>query len=202
MESAASQKRWPGAVAWLALALLAALIAVSSLTLLPPLSAAISLALGAAMLAIAVFDARHFIVPDPLSLPAIPAGLVATGVLDDGGAALALEHVLASAAASLILLTIRQAYWIARGREGLGLGDVKLAAVAGAWVGFAGLAPVLLLACIAAISWLIAANMRDLGALKAASVVPFGAYLAPSIWAVWFAQRTGFDFGALPFLIT
>ena len=59
------------------LAALAVVIAAVSFLVLAPLPALVSCFLGWTMLAIAVIDARHFIVPDVLSLPAIPAGLIA-----------------------------------------------------------------------------------------------------------------------------
>jgi leader peptidase (prepilin peptidase) / N-methyltransferase len=88
-------------------------------------------------------------VPDRLSLPAIPAGLIASGLLasESPAHAMMLSHLIAALVGALSLLAIREAYAVLRGREGLGLGDVKLAAVAGAWTGFAGLPLVLLLAC-------------------------------------------------------
>jgi leader peptidase (prepilin peptidase)/N-methyltransferase len=73
---------------------LAVVIAAVSFLVFSPLLALLSCALGWTMLAIAVADARWFIVPDVLSLPAIPAGLLAAPLLDEARApsALMLEH--------------------------------------------------------------------------------------------------------------
>jgi len=62
---------------------LAVMIAAVSFLVLAPLAALVSCLLGWTMLAIALIDARHFIVPDVLSLPAIPAGLLAVPLLDE-----------------------------------------------------------------------------------------------------------------------
>ena len=172
---------------------LAALIALPSFLLLEPVAAAISCGFGLAMAAIAISDAKRFIVPDRLSLPAIPAGLLASGLL----AADAPAHVvmLGSLAAALTgaagLFAVRKAYAALRGREGLGLGDVKLAAVAGAWTGFAGLPLVLLLACLGALAAAIVAAWRGKAGLTATTAVPLGATLAPAIWLVWLAHMAG-----------
>src|SRR5687767_5729553 len=65
----------------------AALVALPSFLLLEPVAAAISCGFGFAMAAIAISDARRFIVPDSLSLPAIPAGLLVNGWLAAGAPA-------------------------------------------------------------------------------------------------------------------
>lgn len=171
----------------------AGLVAVPSFLLLEPVVAVISSGFGIAMAAIAISDARRFIVPDRLSLPAIPAGLIASGWLAQAAPAYAvmLSHLAAALTAAACLLAVREAYARLRGREGLGLGDVKLAAVAGAWTGFAGLPLVLLLACLGAIAAILAASIRGKASLTATTAVPLGATLAPAIWLVWLAHRSG-----------
>ena len=48
------------------------------------------------------------------------------------------EAFLAPFAAAGIILLIRWTYWVIRKGEGIGLGDAKLMAMLGAWLGFAG----------------------------------------------------------------
>jgi leader peptidase (prepilin peptidase)/N-methyltransferase len=179
--------------AWAVIGLLAAAVAATSLFLLEPASALVSCLLGWTMLAIAVSDAERFIVPDVLSLPSIPAGLIATGLLADPETAyaLVLEHSIAAAAGAAALYGIKQLYSFWRGREGLGLGDVKLAAVAGAWTGLQGLTYVLLLACLVAIAYVVLANLRSLRSIEGTAAVPFGVFLGPSIWLVWCIYAMG-----------
>ena len=139
------------------------------------------------MLAIAVVDARKFIVPDVISLPAIPAGLIVAALLDEGYASPSpvLVNLGAAALGGALLYAVRWLYRRYRGREGLGLGDVKLAAVAGAWTGFSGLSQVLLLASLSAIGWVLIANVRDLRAIQGSTAIALGVFLAPAIWLVW-----------------
>jgi leader peptidase (prepilin peptidase)/N-methyltransferase len=147
------------------------------------------------MLAIAYSDARRFIIPDVLSLPAIPAGLLAAPLLDPDRAfsLLILEHIIAAAMGGGVLYAIRHVYAMSRGREGLGLGDVKLAAAAGAWTGIAGLSHVLLLACVMALGSVLLMHALRLKALRGATAVPFGVFLAPAIWLVWCLAALGID---------
>ena len=178
----------------LVLATGAIVIAVVAITVFSGIASVFCCGLGWTMLAIAAIDRRHFIIPDRLSLPAIPAGLVAAALIQQDQlpalnvpALAVLDHAIAALGASLALYLLRAYYLHTRGHEGLGLGDVKLIAAGGAWTGVAGVPMVLLLAAVAAlvltgVQWL--AGDRS---LAATTRVPFGAYLAPSIWLVWLA---------------
>ena len=150
-------------------------------------TAVISCVFAWTMIAIAVSDARRFIVPDHLSLPAIPAGLLASGWLAPGALAhdVILHHTAAALAGAGGLFAVGEAYRRLRHRSGLGLGDVKLMAVAGAWTGFDGLLLCLLLACAAAISYVLAAALVTRGAIDRFTAIPFGTFLAPAVWVVW-----------------
>ncbi|MCZ6586367.1 MAG: A24 family peptidase [Alphaproteobacteria bacterium] len=71
-----------------------------------------------------------------------------------------------------------------RGYEGLGGGDAKLFAAAGAWVGWPGLPSVLLIASVAALAVvlvMIAAGRRGM----AHQEIAFGPYLCVGFWIVW-----------------
>jgi leader peptidase (prepilin peptidase)/N-methyltransferase len=166
---------------------LSALIAVVSFLTFSPMLALVSCALGWTMLAIAATDLRWFIVPDLLSLPAIPAGLLAAPLLDPtrGPSSSLLEHAGAAVLGGAALYAVRYAYYSIRKREGLGLGDVKLAAAAGAWTGPEGLGLVLLLACLLAIAAVVLTHLRQLRMPHGTTAVAFGMFLAPSIWLVW-----------------
>ena len=150
--------------------------------------AAICCLLGLAMLAISVSDLKRFIVPDVLSLPAIPAGLMANSWILSGD--LSSPHVLEYGAAAIVgaasLYALRLIYLKVRGREGLGLGDVKLAAVAGSWTGLHGISTTLLLACVLALVFVAASGLSK--KLTATTAIPFGTFFAPAIWIVWWAQ--------------
>jgi leader peptidase (prepilin peptidase)/N-methyltransferase len=150
------------------------------LALEPPLAWA-GTGLGWALLAAAAADVRHRVLPDAIVLPLAVAGLAATWAFD---ASAALDHVVGAAVGGFAFLAIREAYRALRRREGLGLGDVKLAAAAGAWVGWAPLPDVVL---IAALGGLIIALVRWLGGapLDRYARLPFGPFLCLGIWLVW-----------------
>mgnify|MGYP001820883762 CR=1 FL=1 len=153
--------------------------------------AIISVALSLAMIVIAISDTRSFIIPDALSLPAVPCGLLVSGYLADTGQFhwTVLEHLSAAAMSCVLILAIKEVYARIRKREGLGLGDVNLAAVAGAWLGLSGFSQALLLACVLAIIVVTILHFQSGRPYRATTAVPFGAYFAPSIWLVWFLQQ-------------
>ncbi len=169
----------------------AVLIGLVSFTAFSASIAVVSCLLGWAMLVIATEDAKHFIIPDSICLPLIPAGLIVTGVLSAPQIAdrAILDHLTAALLAGAALFAVRYGYQKYRGFEGLGLGDVKLAATAGAWTGLGSIGHVLLIACVAAIIFVGLMALRRHTDLKRTTAVPFGTFLAPSIWLVWAIQH-------------
>jgi leader peptidase (prepilin peptidase)/N-methyltransferase len=162
-------------------------IAGVSLYIFAPWTALASCLLGWTMLAIAIIDARKFTIPDLLSLPAIPIGLLASGWLLDPWSSqlVSLDHLIGAGVGGAAFWVVREVYWRWRGREGLGLGDVKLAAAGGAWIGWAHLADMVLLAAAGALSFAIALALVRRGRLSGGERIPFGTFLAPTIWIVW-----------------
>ena len=146
-------------------------------------------ALSLLMLAIAVSDIRHFIVPDALSGTAFVLGLIFAGLFDDAPLTEAiLMCFLRAAAAALPLLTLMLFYEWWRGRPGLGLGDVKLAAVAGAWLDWFTIVGVIEVAALAALAAYAVWRYVLHRPIAATTPLPFGLFLAPAIWAGWLAE--------------
>ena len=90
----------------------------------------------------------------------------------------------AAFAAGLFLL-VRIAYRRLRGRDGLGLGDVKLAAAAGAWLSLPMLPIAIEIAAITALAAYVFRQRKRMRVLRSAGRVPFGAFFAPAIWLGW-----------------
>ena len=106
-----------------------AAVALLSAATLPWTLALTSTALAALMVAGADLDARTQLLPDTMTLATLACGLGAAVVLDPLSPWQALlDGSIRGAATAGILRGLRFAYWKARGTEGLGLGDVKLAA--------------------------------------------------------------------------
>jgi leader peptidase (prepilin peptidase) / N-methyltransferase len=166
---------------------LTALILTVSVYAFPLRIAVASCLLGWTMLAIAAIDARYYVIPDVLSLPAIPLGLLASGVLIEpsNGALVNPDNVIGAIAGGASLWLIRALYGSVRNREGLGLGDVKLACAGGAWIGWQDLPLLLLMASVLALGLTVAEKILRRSTMHGTTKVPFGAFLAPSIWLIW-----------------
>ena len=176
-------------VGLLSLALFAGL-----LVLFPPVTAAFTAGLFLAMALITLADLRHFIIPDLLSLPAIPLGVAANAlILKDGDWLMGISDGLMGALlGGGAFFLLRSLYFRLRGVEGLGLGDVKLAAVAGAWLGPSALAPACLVAALAALAGvLLNAQVSGRSGLDARLHVPFGSFIAPTIFIFWLLGLMG-----------
>ena len=147
--------------------------------------------LALVMLAIAVVDRQHFRIPNSLNAAGLALGLVHSVVLEQQDMAAALAGaVLRAAVLALAFFALRLIYARLRGRQGIGLGDVKLAAVAGSWLGWSIMPIAVEIAALSALSD-YAVRRYALGRpLRSISRLPFGLYFAPAIWIGWLLQTT------------
>ena len=141
----------------------------------------ITCGLGWTLLALGAIDLRHFLLPDFLTLPLAAAGLAVGMVLDPESLA---GRAIGAVAGFVFVVVLGEAYRALRRREGIGLGDAKLLAAAGAWVSWTGLPTVVFLAAFAALSVALARTLRGIP-LDLADRMPFGTYLCATIWIVW-----------------
>lgn len=164
-----------------AIELAALIVAAWSTAIASGWSLAASCLLGWVLLALTFTDIRIFLLPDFLTLPLIGFGLLVTQALEPSTT---LPHILGAAIGFLAIVAIRKAYLMLRGREGIGLGDAKLMAAAGAWVSWEGLPSVLLIATMGGLTSALLRHYRT-AAIRATDRVAFGAFLCVGIWLVW-----------------
>ena len=172
-------------------AAIAVLLGAASVLLVPGAVGALGALLAICMVLIAAVDARYLIIPDALTVSALMVGLLSAALAADGiGAAALLLPAARGAAFALTLLAVRVLYRRFRGREGLGLGDVKLAFVAGVWLDALTIPLTLELAALSALAAYLGGQFgngnRDILTMR----LPFGLFFAPSIWFGWLLQET------------
>lgn len=137
--------------------------------------------LGWSLLTAATVDSRHLVLPDILVLPLIPAGILLHAWIAPGQWT---DHLAGALIGFALFAVISLAYRGLRRREGLGLGDAKLLAAAGAWVGWVGLPSVVLLGAAFGLATALVLRMtgRNVGRV---TELPFGPALALAFWLVW-----------------
>jgi leader peptidase (prepilin peptidase) / N-methyltransferase len=146
-----------------------------------PAVLAASALLGAALIWLSLIDIRTMRLPDAITLPLIVSGPAVAFAL--AGASV-VWHAGSAAAGFLFLYLIARGYRALRGRDGLGLGDAKLFAAAGAWLGLEGLPSVMLWGSGAALVTVLAISLLH-RPLSASSRLPFGPFIALGFWLVW-----------------
>lgn len=153
----------------------------------------VSCGLGWTLLALTAADFRFYLLPDYLTLPLIAAGLLDAQLFAPNSL---VDRAIGAAAGLMVILAIRFIYGRLRNREGIGLGDAKLLAAAGAWISWTGLPSAVLVAAVSALAYALA--RRGAGGLSAADRVPFGPFLCLGIWVVWLYGPVGTFAGAEP----
>jgi len=145
---------------------------------------------AAAMVALFAIDLEHQILPNVITLPGIVVGLAFSLALPPG----LTSAVIGAVAGGGLPYLIAWAYFLWRGVDGLGFGDIKMLAMIGAFLGWPAMLLTLALASItgALVGGALILLGRGDGQLK----LPFGTFLAvsalvASLWGdgiiLWYA---------------
>lgn len=144
---------------------------------------AAALVFGALLLALALIDLEHFLLPDVLTLPGIAAGMLFSLA---GGLVRPLDALIGAALGAMLPYAVIVLYRLVRGVEGMGLGDVKLLAMIGAFIGWQG---ALLTLCVGACAGaVVGIGLVFAGRGKADTELPFGTFLSAAALLVLFVR--------------
>ncbi len=158
---------------------LGALAVLASLYLAPtPLTAAVLAVFSLSLLVVFFVDLDHRIIPDEISLGGTVLGL-AISFWTVGWRTALLGAVVGAGA----LFLVGWLYERTRGRAGMGLGDVKLAGMLGAFLGLPGV--VLTVMGAAFLGSIVGGALLAARRATAASALPFGCFLAPAAVATY-----------------
>ncbi len=140
------------------------------------------------LVALSGIDLRTQLLPDSLTLPLMWLGLVAS-----------LDNLYMPAKPALLgaiagYASLWSVWWVFKqvtGKEGMGHGDFKLLAALGAWVGLAGVLPIILLSSV--VGAVVGSIWLAMKGRDRATPIPFGPYLAIAGWVVfmWGEQLIG-----------
>ena len=143
--------------------------------------ALVTAGLGWWLLLLAALDVEAEWLPDALTLPLLLLGLAAAWA--GFGPALT-DRLWGAGIGWASLEAIRLSYRLSRGREGMGGGDPKLFAAAGAWVGVWNLPVILLTAGLLGIAGALTMLLRG-EKLAATTRMPLGTLIALALWPAW-----------------
>jgi leader peptidase (prepilin peptidase)/N-methyltransferase len=128
-----------------------------------------------ALIYLAYIDIRTFQLPDVLTLPLIALGVLCNGVFAWGFVNLQ-QSILGAILGYSCLWALNQLYRYFKKQDGIGMGDAKLLAALGAWLGWASLPSILLISSIVGLIggllWL------KINQQKIRSAFPFGPFLS------------------------
>ena len=144
--------------------------------------------MGWLLVLLVVADLRHQILPDSLTATLLASGLVAALFLPSPGFT---EALIGAAIGGGSFFVLRFLYFRYRGIEGLGLGDVKLMAGLGAWLGPIWLPPLVLIAAVAGLMVVFERAWSRGTRVSATSRIAFGAYLGGAALLLWSLKSTG-----------
>jgi leader peptidase (prepilin peptidase)/N-methyltransferase len=133
---------------------------------------AVRLMFASAMVVLFAIDLRHHILPNAITLPGIVIGFALSFVLPPGW----LASLIGLLVGGGILFAIGEAYYRVRGIEGLGMGDVKMLAMIGAFLGWKLMLVTLVLASFAGSLVGVGVMLAGRGGMTFA--LPFGTFLA------------------------
>jgi leader peptidase (prepilin peptidase)/N-methyltransferase len=144
--------------------------------------------LVALLMPLTLIDLDHLWLPEPLCRWGVLLGLAITAIAgfsqgESSGRSLLLEHLLAACGGLLAMEGLSGLAQNVMGKPALGLGDAKLTALLGAWLGLSGVGLAVLLAVLAGA--LFGALGLLSGRLKRGQPFPFGPFLAGGGLAVW-----------------
>lgn len=141
--------------------------------------ALVDLAVISMLIPLFFIDLETSLLPDRLTLPLLVLVIIAS--LFGYGNVSAHEALLAVATGFGLPWLLDRLYYWRHGKPGMGMGDMKLFAATGAWLGLEALFQVMLIACLLAIVSALYLLRR-----KAGEAFPFGPYLVIASLAYFF----------------
>jgi leader peptidase (prepilin peptidase)/N-methyltransferase len=133
---------------------------------------AVRLAFACAMVVLFAIDLRHHLLPNIITVPGIVLGFLLSLFLPPGWKA----SLIGLIAGGGVLFAIAEGYYRLRGVEGLGMGDVKMLSMIGAFLGWKLMLVTLILGSFA--GSLIGVGVIALGRGGMKAALPFGTFLA------------------------
>ena len=142
--------------------------------------------LGGILLALAIADFHRMILPNRLNLLLAAAGAIQSVIV---GQPDVIDAALGAFLGGGSLMLVAASFRRFRGIDGLGRGDLKLAAAAGIWTGWQGIPLMLLVASASALAFFTIRAMRN-REFDGRAPLPFGPFLGLGTFFTWLVGVT------------
>lgn len=140
-----------------------------------------SFILLASLLTLSFIDFRKHLLPNWLTLP-----LIAVGLVQNWSAGNEIwPYILGGFIGYAVIFTLSELWLQFRGQRGIGLGDAKLLAASGTWLGAFALPIVLLIASAIGLVVILTLSVFKRLTLNSRLAIPFGPCISLGMWAVW-----------------
>lgn len=141
----------------------------------------LSLVLFLNLWVLALYDWISFRLPNLLTLTLFITGVMYVVITPEADV---WQHIIGAGVGLIFFPAVNALYKVLRGRDGIGLGDAKLMAGIGMWLGWIQLPPVLLVASISGILYGGCMALATRQAIATAKI-PFGPFLCLGAWVAW-----------------
>lgn len=132
-----------------------------------------------ALMALAIIDWNHHLLPDVIVYPLLALGLLVNAL----GVLIPFQDAMTGAVVGYgSLWIVSRAYRLVFKVTGMGDGDLKLLAALGAWLGWHALLPLALAAAVMALACSLGRRFLRGDRRAADSLLPYGSYLAVAGW--------------------
>ena len=142
----------------------------------------VRLVFACAMIVLFAIDLEHQILPNEITLPGIVVGFVLSFFVPPGWR----SSLIGLLVGGLVPFLIAEVYARVRGREGMGMGDFKMLAMAGAFLGWPLVWLTLILACVLGI--VIGGGALLISRRGLATRIPFGTFIAVAALVCAYAE--------------
>ena len=134
------------------------------------------------LFALAVIDVKKMILPNSLNLLLAVCGIGQSIIQRQPSLT---DAILGALASISIIAIVTMSFRKFRGMDGLGIGDQKLVAAGGLWIGWQHVPSMLLVSSVAALGFVLLQAMRGYR-FERSTRVPFGPFLGAGTLAAWF----------------
>lgn len=137
------------------------------------------------LLVLSYIDFKTYRLPNMLTLPLIPLGILYVWLSHN----IWLSSIIGALIGYGCFVALEVGFKALRGKDGLGRGDAKLLAAAGAWCGWSSLPYIILIASLSGIAYVL---VTTLGQTKSKPYIAFGPFLALGFFIVWLGIQARF----------